>query len=450
MNKRKIQMILFILFIIAIDVSLFADEQKKEIIVTINSIETIIDGSTIRRYLLEEMDLEENMPFESYQSMISFLDDKIQDLLNMRVFEEAEYSLSEASETELEYDYNLIITIKDSWNIFPFPYPKYTTNDGFKLGLKFFYYNMFGTLRDFKLTTNINLAPDEINGDWEIPSWTIAPSISGVSIGNFDFSLTLSQEYNTEKIYKSGELQQKYTWDSTSFTMDTTVALPRNFYYSFGPSLSFDYGIKEVEGLPSSGEEISKNFSNLSWSHSIGYNNINWIGNLREGFASDISNKLTASADLDQSMTYTARMGTETSYFWYINNHFNFSTRFIGMWSNHQMLGLGSNLRGLLDGYMYGYLGGFLSLDMNISVIDWDKVGEVQIRPFFDIGIVDKRDEPFDLENDFAYTTGADFVLYLDKIKSLQARATIGINLSQYEWSDSAKYGLDISSSLSY
>ena len=64
------------------------------------------------------------------------------------------------------------------------------------------------------------------------------------------------------------------------------MSLPEHFYYSFGPYITFNYGITELKTdsqnnvLPQFGDKIEKEFSNLTWSHGLGYDNINWIGNL--------------------------------------------------------------------------------------------------------------------------------------------------------------------------
>ena len=181
----------------------------------------------------------------------------------------------------------------------------------------------------------------------------------------------------------------------------------------------------------------------------MGYSKVDWIDNLRNGFFANISNRLTASYDLDRTPSFSTSVSSNVAFFYRINHILNLSGRFKGSWSN-QEIDITNNLRGVKSGYMNGYLGTALSVDMTISVINWDGVLEIQARPFFDIGIVDIRDEAFDLENDFAYTTGLDGILYLDKWKSFVIRGTFGIDLSHYDWNELDKYEIEMTAGLSY
>ena len=100
---------------------------------------------------------------------------------------------------------------------------------------------------------------------------------------------------------------------------------------------------------------------------------------------------------------------------------------------------------------MYGKGGVFYSNDLTIAVIQWKGVGEAQFQPFFDIGFAQKEGDALDWGEDLRYSTGADFILYLDKLKSLHARASIGVDLSSdLPFSDWNKYGLEITSALAY
>ncbi len=436
--------------------SLYSNSELIQKRAEIRSIDTEIDGLTKRGSLLKKMDLFEGKLFVNEQFLISFMDDAIQDLNNMRIFETADYSLELVDSSDTTDLYILKIIIDDANNSFFIPYPKIDSNNGFRIGLKTYFYNMYGSLMDFKITTSFNIKKNEAKGYWEVPMWTIAPSLSGIYLLGMEFDVSYKQQFATSKKYDyNGVLQQEYTWHRSELSLNTTLSLPSDFYYSFGPSLSFNYGLKELEEdkdnnvLPLYGDNINKDFSNLTWSHSIGYDNINWIGNFREGLKTEISNNLTVSADFDKTVSFYTSLGSSFIYFWRINKKLNLSGRFNGRWANDEM-GFSSYLRGIKNGYINGYLGASINIDLNISIIDWRDILEIQFRPFFDIGIVDKKSEPFYVESDLAYSTGADFILYLDKWKSLQVRGTFGINLSNFEWSDTNKYEFDLSGSLSY
>jgi hypothetical protein len=315
---------------------------------------------------------------------------------------------------------------------------------------------MFGTLINFQLDTNFNIDNNEAKDKWEIPSWTISPSVSGIRLWELDFSISILQEYDTYKEYENdGELLQEYTWYMTRIVFGSTLDLPYNLYYSFGPYMTFNYGITELETdshnhtLANFGETIEKEFSNLSWKHSFGYDDVNWVGNFRSGFAAEISNLMTISSDLERNITYSSALGSTIMYFRIINERYNFSARVSDFVSSIER-DTSDLLRGVNTGYMFGISGIFLNLDLNISLSDWDTVWEIQLRPFFDVGIVNQEFEEYDSESDLGYTTGADLVLYLDRWKSLQMRGTIGIDLAHFEWNDSDKYEVLISGDLTY
>lgn len=451
--KRFCLIPLITLFFTTIAVNLSAESIEKKAV--ISTIKTEIDGTTKKKYLLGEINLFEGKEFTDYNSMKYYLDESTQDLINMRVFELAEYEVEKSGSTELSDEYTVLLRVRDTWNIYPIPYPKYDSNTGFRLGLKFFYFNAFGSLTDFQIFTGINLNKNLTKDRWEVSRWNFTPTLSGINLWEKDFSISLNQSFSTIQKYDSAILQQEFTVYTSSVNISTKFFLPLDFYYKIEPSLSFNYGIKELKvdnygsALPLYGTNIEYEFSNFTFNHEFGYDCLDWIGNFREGFSTQISNSLTASYDLENDMTFKTDIGIDAKFFWIINKHFNFSTQINGVYSYHnEMTGLGSLLRGVIDNYMYGYLGAFMSVDLNISVIDWDGVGEIQVRPFFEIGAVNKRHESFNLKDDFAYTTGADFVLYLDKLNSMQARATFAIDLSNPDWSN--RYEIDITSSLSY
>jgi hypothetical protein len=113
--------------------------------------------------------------------------------------------------------------------------------------------------------------------------------------------------------------------------------------------------------------------------------------------------------------------------------------------------GLGSALRGVPNSDLSGRLFAGLNLDLTISVIPWRGVGEAQWRPFFDIGAAFfKEDRGFDSHQDIKYSAGSDFILYLDFLPGLVAVGSIGIDLTNSNWSDPRKYEISIQSGLHY
>ncbi len=110
--------------------SLYSNSELIQKKAEIRSIDTEIDGLTKRGSLLKKMDLFEGKLFVNEQFLISFMDDAIQDLNNMRIFETADYSLELVDSSDTTDLYILKIIIDDANNSFFIPYPKIDSNNG--------------------------------------------------------------------------------------------------------------------------------------------------------------------------------------------------------------------------------------------------------------------------------------------------------------------------------
>jgi len=451
--------ILFILFfslstVISIN-AIDTDHSKK---VVIRNIETEISGYTRRKNLLEEINIHEGIEFENYVEMITFLDEAIQDLINMRVFDKTEYELTLESSTKEMDIYSMKLSINDMWSIYPIPFPLYTSNTGLILGVRFFYFNIGGTLTDFTLFADINIRQNPDGEGYLIPNWHITPAISGINILGQDFSLEYNQEYKTVKKKSGDVLEKEYSYHFSSLSLASKLYLPLDFYYTMEPSITLNYSGVETQ-FDENGVQFALygiedyKLADITWNHSLGYNNIDWIGNFRHGVDLHLSNALILGSNFTQSeiIDFSSEIEVGGKFFWRINKYFNFSSQIKGIVGiNREMANLGENLRGIRNINMFGYLAAFLNIDLTICIVDWDGVGEILLRPFFDLGIVDKENSVFAIDDDFAYSTGADIILYIDKLNSIQGRVTMGIDLGNPDWSDSEKYELDLALSLSY
>lgn len=463
MNTRSIKnrtALLFFFFFLIASINLFGNDGTYKVV--ISEIQTEINGKTKEKFLLGEIGIHKGMEFKTTEDLETFLADAKQDLINMRVFEEVDFNATELSISGDTVQYKVFIKVKDTFTFYPIPYPKYNSNTGGRLGLKIYYYNAFGTLTDWLLFTNMDINKDYF-GNWDIPNWHITPAVEGINIWGQDFRAEYSHKFRTVSTPLKID-----SYHNDSISIGTKIYLPLDFYYTMDPRLGVSYGLDGYTIDPNT--EIATAYPGsltiqdnpdidileFSWNHAIGYDTIDWIGNFRDGFAASISNSLILSSDLnpDMPVNFSSTISGDIKYFWRISRHFNFSTWALASVSfNREMQGLGENLRGVRDDLLFGDKALFWSVDMNISVIDWDGVGEAQLRPFFNIGYArnDINDQlAGDERNMLAYGTGADFVLYLDKLNALQARATLGIDLSNYDWSDGEKYEIDITTSLSY
>ncbi|MDA3956388.1 hypothetical protein [Oceanispirochaeta sp.] len=407
-----------------------------------------IDGNTREKSLIREMDLKEGMEFADRASLEKAVLRQQQDLVNLRVFNEISMTLSEGEPQGETTVYSVQVHAEDSWNIYPIPYPKYNSNDGVRLGLKLFYNNAFGTLNDLYLGTNITFKYDNNDQSWDNTSWTFNPQLNNVKIGNLEYDFGFMQQKSYAEKKEDDVYLERYNYYNTSADVRTTMnfGADNKFYYQVKPGIGINYSY--------SGDGIGDNEEPfyLSFSHGGGYSKVDWRANFREGFSASVGNSIryvNKSVTKNQVKVF---IDGQSSFYKIINPRMNYMTRASGTVSfNDEMNGLGINLRGVEDSTMFGLAGLFLNNDVTFSVIQWEGVGEAQFQPFFDIGLSRREGYTVDWNQDLRYGTGADFILYLDKLKGLHARASVGVDLSSdLPFSDFGKYELEITSSLHY
>ena len=403
-----------------------------------------IDGSTKERALLREMDIKDGQFFSSYEELEWAVSEQKQELINTRVFNKVEMNLEKISTEGDLHSYAVSVKLEDTWTIIPFPYPKYDSNTGFRVGMKFFYDNALGSLNNFFLGTNVDLKINDESGKLEPGNWTFNPQLNDVKIGDKEYGFNYMIQYSENiKEDADGTVLEEHNYYNSDFSIGTKYDLGNNYYYRINPSIGFNFG--------DTGTNYEREPYYLSFSHTSGYSNVDWIKNFREGYSFSANNGISYvyKPDGDDKIKFT--VGADGRYYKILNKRLNYTSSLSTIFSfNDELTGLGSNLRGISNNSMYGIAGAFMSHDLTIGVIQWEGVGEAQFQPFFDMGIT-KRESDFDRDQDFRYGTGADFILYLDKLNSLHARGTLAVDLSNdLSFSDFDKYEIIITSSLSY
>ena len=129
MTQKKYKLLTMILLIfIALTVNLTAQSTENKAIIT--KIKTVIDGTTIRKFLLEEIQIFEGKEFDNLEALEDFMEESTQDLINMRVFEMAEYTLENTGDDGDFTQYTVTLLIRDTWNIYPIPTPTHVYGMG--------------------------------------------------------------------------------------------------------------------------------------------------------------------------------------------------------------------------------------------------------------------------------------------------------------------------------
>ena len=393
-------------------------------------------------------DIRTDRSFASLTDLIKYLDGKTQDLINLRVFEDVYYTMQRVEHYSNETSYIVTFHVIGAWTLYPIPMPKYDSNTGLRIVLKTYYNNFFGTLMKFYVGTNIDFM--RVNGDITVPQWTINPELSDIRIGRLNFNTGFAFRYQTETQYDTvnNVYLKNYSFYSTSFNFGTSFDTPWGFSLRVSPN--FTWYSKYTDNLPADGSNIQEKKFDFRLGNSISVGQLNWNGNFREGWGASFSYSIGVDVPEKNKAEFASSIGLSHQYF-YIWKRLNPSAQLSANYRfNGGDINQGGALRGVRDNELNGIAGIFLNTDLNISVIPWKGVGEAQFKPFFDIGLAWRNNEDFDQERGFKYSVGADFILYIDKLKGMVARASIGVNLSDYKWSEGRKYEISIESSLHY
>lgn len=402
-------------------------------------------ASALKKYIA----IPEGIEFENRELLYLYLDEKKQQLINLRVFESVDYTLKVLRVNDGSVYYRCEFSVVDSWTLIPVPYIKYDSNTGLRGGLKTYYNNFAGTLANVYLGMNIDL-------NWErektyVSQWSINPRFSNLRLFGLNFAADYMQQFI--ELQKYDELADmyvaRYTLHRSAIAIGATIPLPSDFYYSFAPRIEFRYGYKDK--LNGGNSIIDATNYQFGFNHSVGWSNLNWVDNMRSGLSFSLNHSINYVAESTFSSSELRNSLKLTGTGFYRWKWLNPSFRFIAFHNfNWESTGAGVYLRGIRDDVIYGVAGAFINLDLTITVIPWEGVGEAQLRPFFDIGMVDRFDKPYATESDLKYGTGLDFILYLDALKGMVASATVGIDLTNPDWKDWRKYEFSVGSSLHY
>ncbi len=390
-----------------------------------------IEGQTTSGALERYMDLHSGDQFSSYIEMEQTIAEEVQNLLNLRLFQEGSYEL----ETEIGNEFTLTIYLKDGWKIYPIPYPKYDSNTGFRLGMEFYYFNVGGSLLNFFIEGAVDLKLE--NGRMKTGDWKINPSVNNIKIGSFIFSAEILQSFTNNRTIENYVLQRDYDVYRTDLIISSKINLPEseNIFYTVSPEFRFAYGFEDHLGTA---QYYPFQFY---WKHSFSYEAIDWLDFKRSGFSGEAGHSLGFSP-YDDDVKISTSIDLEILYF-HTWRKINPSIRFYAIKSwNEEIEDLGENMRGVLDDYMFGEQALFFNFSLEFPIVDVKDKFELHLQPFIDMGTVFK--------SDFRFSGGTDLIVFADRFSSLQFRFSFGADLNSLFSSDPDTYELEISSSLAY
>jgi hypothetical protein len=321
---KKKSPFIFLCFFLVFLPGFSAAQENNDAVYVIRNIHFNVTGRTRPFAILYNGDFREGQEIRGSAGLEKYIRDKTQLLLNQRVLEEVsiEYTLGEAEEDK-KIPVNLLIKVKDTWNIIAVPYPKYDSNTGFELIIKARDYNLFGTMNPLRIDlgykydeNNKNSVVFEVDSDTPFKAWGYNWNI------NFDHFFSYRPDMEEPFYYKnvtglSMELPFKATTFTFGFEESVTlneenddkyggfqdgVYMATKLYTSWKIPTGldiFDYGEltytpeisatvnHELPGIPL--DEFRKG-PFMDFSHSLGFDRINWIDNYRRGFDVSIDN----------------------------------------------------------------------------------------------------------------------------------------------------------------
>lgn len=390
-----------------------------------------IKGSTKPFFLEQRVEYGIGDEFTTLEEVEEYRLLLMQEFENLRVFEE-----QDVTTTIEENNIILHITLDDAWGLIPFGYPKYDSEDGWRVATRLFWYNTLGTLTNSQFQAGMYIDENSITEDWELTTWDLKFSVDDILIMDRFYNISFKQ--STERDSKDDE---EWSYSQTKLSIGTSFDIFND--YSYSPTISliskYNYDVVEESMLE---DDLESPTLSLSYSHGISESNVNWMGNFRNGYSYGISNSLSLDFE-DEEVNPSTTISIFGTYFKSIPNFpIAFGTKLTAVGSNDEMTGLGSYVRGVDSGDLYGTLGLFSNINLFISVIKIEHFAEAIFGPHFDIGITD--------DSELKYGAGGDFILYVNKLKSLVARGSISADLTEFDPSDFSMddFAISITSSL--
>jgi len=461
-------------------------------IFVINSFEYIVEGYTRPFALNNKAEIYAGEEITGLSNLERFIREKRQILYNERVLERVriEYTIGEAG-SDGKYPVDLLIYVKDTWNIIAIPRPQYSSNTGFDITIKARDYNFLGTMSPLRFDIGYQRDQDGRNFfslmlDTDIPfrlfgynwnldfdhDYTYRPdsplphyykNTTGISIDfpvrrttltvGFSESFIYNQENPNrykDPSYGYGNYQEGLYLESKPFI---SWKIPAGFhYYDLGevyytPGLSVTF-VHELSKWPL--DDFRKG-PFIDFSHNMSFGRIDWVGNFQKGASAIISNSWNYNFyhlrnDENPWNTNITVKGTGHTI---INNYVGISSRIMyrHWFFDYYHDEAGDVLRGILDNrvkanYMFSF-----NFDLNIRTVkflpsEWN-IGEKSRRfmrifdfelhtvPFVDAALYNDplNQRVFGLEN-LLLTGGLELVVFPARWRSLFLRVSYGRNFS--------------------
>ena len=437
---------MILLFLIFLPVQSFAQVEKPSF--SIIEKNYVIDGRTRQSAIENFLNLPLELLFADYESMNTYAESIVQDLLNLRVFETVEFNLMplETSEQASQgiQNYRFEIRVKDGWTFFPLIVPTFDTNDNLALKWKINYANFMGTLVEFNIDGDFGIDQRFEGYDLDINYWNLETSFSNINIGEVSYTFYWCQAY-ARIIEKNGtEVIDFYTFNRSDFSLTGLFDLGNDYYYELGPAFEFTYNYKDK--LENRMTPLEKEPQSYGLYQKAGQDRVDWKGNFQSGYQFEAGLK----SRIVPTQGFKTALFLSNRWFTLFNPRLSYGNRVMAFSAyNDNLFHLGEYMRGVPDFNLSGDRGLFVNNTLPVSLFNWKGVMETQFQPFLDFGMVHPYDRNFVPEKDIRMSLGGDLVFFPEKVSSVNLRFTLGFDLFG-PGSLSERYEILLSTSLFY
>ena len=468
------------------DDSIYVIDSSREVlpddsIYVINSFVFNIDGYTRPFALVNKGDLIAGEEITGLSNLEKYVADKTQILYNERVLDSVniEYFIGQPRE-DGKYPVDLVIYVKDTWNIVAIPRPQYSSNYGFDITIKARDYNFLGTMSPlrldlgykydeegrsfflFMLDSNIPFRFLNLNWNFKfVNDFSYRPDMrlpyyykntTGLSVefplgqtvitAGFNESLYFNEENSDGDKELYGDFQEGIFMSSSPYIrwripLGLEIGQWGELVYTPGIQASFNH---EFPWWP-----LKENRKGpfLSFSHSLGFARVDWVDNFLRGFDFGIYNSNNINffkLENDSQHSFSADLNISGIGHLIITDFFGVSTRLMyRQWFLYDKgnENAGDVLRGILDKEIRADFMFSINLDLNFKVLrfkpsiwfnnqklrlfDFD----LHLIPFFDAAI-----GAFYSQNNML-SGGFEVIVFPDFFRSLFLRISLGLNLKE-------------------
>jgi len=222
--------------------------------------------------------------FTTLEEAVAALDGKKQTLVNKRVFKGVAYTYTETEEDDVTY-LDVVFDIDDARTQLVLPYPKYDSNYGARLGLKYWNTNVLGTFSSLYGVVHATFMPWDFSTTEYFTDIILTDLLIGQTSISLSFKGSASQKEGVENY--NTDLSVKNIAFGGGYSMDMNLGLGKSgseFYYT-GYSAFHGLKLSSVTFSPSVSMKFYEKAKNESYIiPSLGISGIN-IGSASIGLS---------------------------------------------------------------------------------------------------------------------------------------------------------------------